>query len=161
MFINSVGSYYGYTGSNGLSEETRRKLIALGIDPSTVTSEAQAKILIEKLLQIYSVQKTKSADSENNITYEADVYAKAKELAKRVGVSFSHSMTTEEILKTISTKINIEAEKEDNNSKYDYSLCKEELAQLEFQFYQLKQHENAMFASMYYSGNVNRMMLGI
>ena len=161
MFINSVGSYYGYVGSNCLSEETRRRLIALGIDPSTVSSEAQAKVLIEKLLQIYAVQKSKSSDGQNNISSEAVVISKARELAKQVGASFSHSMSTEEILKAISTKIDSKPENNINSNKQDYSLCKEELVQLQFEYSQLKQNENAMFASMYYSGNVNRMMLGI
>lgn len=162
MFINSVGAYYGYFGSNCLSEETRRKLIALGIDPSTVASEAQAKALIEKILQIYAVQKSKSADGENSITSEADVYAKARELAQKTNAHFSHSMSIEEIFRAISAKINSQTSNKINNDKeQDYSSCKEELAQLEFEYYQLKQHENKMFESMYYSGNVNRMMLGI
>lgn len=161
MFINSVGSYYGYVGSNCLSEETRRKLIALGIDPSMVSSEAQAKVLIEKLLQIYAVQKSKSCDGQNSISSEAVVISKAMELAKQVGASFSHSMSAEEIFKAISAKIDFESENKVNSSKQDYSLCKEELVELQFEYSQLKQSENAMFASMYYSGNVNRMMLGI
>ena len=51
MAINAmsyIANNYCCSGNALISEETRRKLIALGIDPSTVTSEAQARALIEK-----------------------------------------------------------------------------------------------------------------
>lgn len=54
MSINSIGfqnSYLCISGSS-LSEATKRKLIALGIDPSTVHSESEAKALIEQVLEL-------------------------------------------------------------------------------------------------------------
>lgn len=53
MSINSVGfsnSYICFCGSS-ITEATRRKLIALGIDPSTVSSEAEARAIIERVLE--------------------------------------------------------------------------------------------------------------
>ena len=56
MSINSIGFLGGYFyGNNGLSEETKQKLLALGIDPSTVVSEVQAKILIENIIKILNI----------------------------------------------------------------------------------------------------------
>ena len=54
MSINSIGfsnAYLCFSGSS-LSESTKRKLIALGIDPSTVQSESQAKAIIEQVLEL-------------------------------------------------------------------------------------------------------------
>ena len=59
-FVNS----YIMPCSTVLSEETRRKLIALGIDPSTVKSEAEAKKLIEK------AQKTQPIKVESYPEYD-------------------------------------------------------------------------------------------
>ncbi len=50
MSVNSIG-YFGIFGGGYLSEETKRKLRALGIDPVTVTSESQARILIKEALK--------------------------------------------------------------------------------------------------------------
>ena len=62
MSINSIGtqvnyeSYNSYSTTSSLSEETKRKLLALGIDPKTVTSEAQAQILIENAVKMQKTQ---------------------------------------------------------------------------------------------------------
>jgi len=50
MSVNSIG-YFGIFGGGYLSEETKRKLRALGIDAVTVTSESQARILIREALK--------------------------------------------------------------------------------------------------------------
>lgn len=54
MSINSVSfiNSYSYCAGSPLSEATKRKLIALGIDPSTVHSEAEAKALIDNIVQM-------------------------------------------------------------------------------------------------------------
>ena len=69
MSINSVGNLNGYIRLCGskLSEETRRKLIALGIDPSTVTSEAQAQILIAQLEELKKQAKIQPINTDSNI----------------------------------------------------------------------------------------------
>ena len=68
MSINSVGNLSGYIHLCGskLSEETRRKLIALGIDPSTVASEAQAQILIAQIEEMRKQAKIQPLDSAKN-----------------------------------------------------------------------------------------------
>jgi len=69
MSVNSVGNLSGYIRLCGtiLSEETRRKLIALGIDPSTVASEAQAKILIEQIENMRKQAKIAPLNTSQNI----------------------------------------------------------------------------------------------
>ena len=63
MSINNIGSLSGFIViQDRLSEQTRRKLIALGIDPSTVSSESEALRLIESIERKKEVQKV---DNEN------------------------------------------------------------------------------------------------
>lgn len=50
MSINGIG-FFPIFGGGYLSEETKRKLRALGIDPVNVTSESQAYILIRDALK--------------------------------------------------------------------------------------------------------------
>ena len=53
MSIKSIRFLNNYSGfCSSLSEATRRKLIALGIDPSTVHSESEARALIKNILEL-------------------------------------------------------------------------------------------------------------
>ncbi len=72
MSVNSIGyvNSYNFLCTSTLSEETRRKLIALGIDPSMVTSEAQAKILIEQLENLRKQEKIQPFNSVDNSKQE-------------------------------------------------------------------------------------------
>ena len=108
MSINSIGQLGSYGGggfgSGGISEETRRKLIALGIDPRTVTSEAQAQALIQNAIKI---RKSSNTPLPINVCQgEQELISKAKRLASKMGITVSNTMPVEEILKLISDKIN-------------------------------------------------------
>ena len=49
--IKYLNNYCCFSHSS-ISESTRRKLIALGIDPSTVHSESEAQAIIERILEL-------------------------------------------------------------------------------------------------------------
>lgn len=154
MSINSIGqigSYGGgdFGGSGGISEETRRKLIALGIDPRTVTSEAQAQMLIKNAIKIR--KSAKIPLPVNICPYEQELISKAVNLASKMGIKVSNSTPVEQILKAISDKID----------KGGYDEFKGEFASLEEKFRQVKQNENNVFASMNYNAILNKMMLGL
>lgn len=81
MFINNVSNVSGFLVSTGnsLTEETRRKLLALGIDPTTVCSEAEALILIRKFENKIAVQQTTNeSNSKNTCTAEQDLQEKER-----------------------------------------------------------------------------------
>ena len=153
MSINSIGqlgSYGGGFGSyGGISEETRRKLIALGIDPRTVTSEAQAQILIKNAIQMR--KSAKIPLPVNICPYEQELISKAVNLASKMGIKVSNSTPVEQILKAISDKID----------KGGYDEFKGEFTSLEEKFRQVKQNENNVFAAMNYNASINKMMLGL
>ena len=164
MSVNSIGFLGGYYYNNsGLSEETKQKLIALGIEPSTVVSEAQAKVLIENILKIQNVDKSKSVKTSNSCTSECEIISRTKLLAKKVGVSISENMKVEEMLGAISAAINKKLSQPNQNKENLTNLKNymQELSSLQNEFSVVKQNENAMFASMNFSANINKMMLGL
>ena len=91
--------------NNTLSAATKQKLEALGIDPSSVTSEAQAQALIS---QAEATQHQQNANSENNgggNSSEQELMSEAKSLATAVGASVSSDDTLDDIISNIDTKI--------------------------------------------------------
>ncbi|MDE6138127.1 MAG: hypothetical protein K2F57_01495, partial [Candidatus Gastranaerophilales bacterium] len=67
MSINSIGNLSGFIViQDRLSEQTRRKLIALGIDPSTVSSESEALRLIDSIEKRKAVQKVDNDSNSKN-----------------------------------------------------------------------------------------------
>lgn len=76
MSVNNISNFSGFyicTGS-GLKEETKRKLLSLGIDPSTVQTEAQAQRIIENAEQLKKIQKLDNESlSKNKCTDEEDI----------------------------------------------------------------------------------------
>lgn len=162
MSINSIGFLGGYFhGNTGLSEETKQKLLALGIDPSTVVSEVQAKILIENMIKMQSVEKTASSKTSNLCTSECELISKTKILAKKIGLS--DNMKLEEMFLTISAAINKKLSQPDikNETLKSVRIYHQELSSLQDEFSIIKQNENAMFASMNFNANMNKMMLGL
>ena len=152
MSINSIGqigSYGGGLGGGGISEETRRKLIALGIDPRTVTSEAQAQALIQNAIKI---RKSAKIPLPVNVCQgEQEIISKAKTLAAKMGLVVSGATPLEQILKAISDKI--------DSGNYDEH--KAEFASLQQAYQTVRQNRNAVFASMNYNASLNKMMLGL
>lgn len=63
MSINGIGAF-GLFGPVYLSEETIRKLRALGIDPKTVTSESQARFLIKEASKRQKVEETQTFEQK-------------------------------------------------------------------------------------------------
>jgi hypothetical protein len=77
MSVNSIG-YFGIFGGGYISEETKRKLRALGIDPVNVTSESQAQILIrdalrkQKLTEVETFEQKMITESESELHKNQD-----------------------------------------------------------------------------------------
>lgn len=151
MSINSIGQIGSYGGDSfgGISEETRRKLIALGIDPRTVTSEAQAQILIKNAIKM---RKSAKIPLPVNVCQgEQELISRAKTLASKMGIKVSGTTAPQQILKAISDKID----------RGGYDEFKPEFASLKEAFAKVKKTEDDVFASMNYNAILNKMMLGL
>lgn len=164
MSINAIGFNNGYCSSvSSLSEETRRKLLALGIDPSAVMSEAQAQMLIAQLQSSQKINQTIEISSVNNNLGEQELISRAKNLAGKIGVSIPQGTPLGEILQILGAKIDaLTAECENDENKITkVKSYQNELSDLISQFTLVQQNENAMFASMNYNADMNKMMLGL
>ena len=144
-----------------LSEETIRKLRRLGIEPSTVTSEAQAQALITKLEQkLEQVHKTANSNNAQQATSsEAEMIAKAKALAAQVGVSVSSSESLSDIFSKISKKL--ESITKGGDSLKEVKGYKSELSSLEDEYSTIQQSQNSMYSAMNYTANMNKYILGL
>lgn len=164
MSINSVSFSFGNVAGTHLSEETKKKLIALGIDPSTVTSEAQAKALITNAeIKQQTVSKSKKTESKTVCTSESEVMTKAKQLAQKAGIKISSTSTIDSILQDLSDKINSLPEKssEDKISENKKEQYKNELDTIQNEYNAIKQTQNSVYTMLNMTANVNKYMLGL
>lgn len=158
---SASNSFFGCVSGSRLSEETIRKLRRLGIEPSTVTSEAQAQALITKLEQkLEQVHKTANSNNAQQATSsEAEMIAKAKALAAQVGVSVSSSESLLDIFSKISKKL--ESITKGGDSLKEVKGYKSELSSLEDEYSTIQQSQNSMYSAMNYTANMNKYILGL
>lgn len=158
---SASNSFFGCVSGSRLSEETIRKLRRLGIEPSTVTSEAQAQALITKLEQkLEQVHKTANSNNAQQATSsEAEMIAKAKALATQVGVSVSPSESLSDIFSKISKKL--ESITKGGDSLKEVKGYKSELSSLEDEYSTIQQSQNSMYSAMNYTANMNKYILGL
>lgn len=158
---SASNSFFGCVSGSRLSEETIRKLRRLGIEPSTVTSEAQAQALITKLEQkLEQVHKTaNSSNAQQATSSEAEMVAKAKALAAQVGVSVSSSESLSDIFSKISKKL--ESITKGGDSLKEVKGYKSELSSLEDEYSTIQQSQNSMYSAMNYTANMNKYILGL
>lgn len=172
MAINAVSysNNYACSGASLISEETRRKLLALGIDPSMATSESQAKTLIEKAQkttqtnqsQTGQTVQTSEAQSTGEESSERELISKAKSLGSKMGLSFSDNATLDEMLSEISSKISEVLNSNGNESeKSQYMQYNTELGMIKEGYSVVKQNENNVLMSMNYSADINKVLLGL
>ena len=158
---SASNSFFGCVSGSRLSEETIRKLRRLGIEPSTVTSEAQAQALITKLEQkLEQVHKTANSNNAQQATSsEAEMIAKAKALAAQVGVSVSSSESLSDIFSKISKKL--ESITKGGDSLKEVKGYKSELSSLEDEYSTIQQSQNSMYSAMNYTASMNKYILGL
>lgn len=158
---SASNSFFGCVSGSRLSEETIRKLRRFGIEPSTVTSEAQAQALITKLEQkLEQVHKTaNSSNAQQATSSEAEMIAKAKALAAQVGVSVSSSESLSDIFSKISKKL--ESITKGGDSLKEVKGYKSELSSLEDEYSTIQQSQNSMYSAMNYTANMNKYILGL
>lgn len=106
--INSVSSTTITTKTteqeSELSAATKAQLEAIGIDPSTVSSESQAQALIANA---NGASFKSMLGGQNKTNSSDDTYLReAKSLASSIGVTYSSSDSIEDILSNISSKLN-------------------------------------------------------
>jgi len=152
MTINGVSTFSTacYSGTSVISEETRRQLIALGIDPSTVTSEAQAKQLIAAAKQKVA-ETTNDSSSKSTCSSELELLSRVKNFANKIGVKLSFTQTLKEMIDELTSKVQ-ELKSTEDTAEFDG--IKNEYAVIE-------NSQNAMYTAMNVTANINKFMLGL
>ena len=158
MSIGAIGSnFISLEPCVRLSSQTRQAVIALGINPNSVSSEEEAKALIQKILT-ERVQLAKPNKADKNCCAQSEIISKAKTLAALVGVVITESMSVEKMFEIIEEKIK-ELEKSPNGK--DVSAYRKELEVLKEEYAAIKSNESAMYASMNFTADMNRLLHGI
>ena len=147
--------------NNTLSAATKQKLEALGIDPSSVTSEAQAQALIS---QAEATQHQQNANSENNgggNSSEQELMSEAKSLATAVGASVSSDDTLDDIINNIDTKIQAMLNSGDENQFKLAQGYQSQLASLSERADTVTSTQNNIFNAMNMVSVSNKYALGL
>ncbi len=147
--------------NNTLSAATKQKLEALGIDPSSVTSEAQAQALIS---QAEATQHQQNANSENNgggNSSEQELMSEAKSLATAVGASVSSDDTLDDIISNIDTKIQAMLNSGDENQFKLAQGYQSQLANLSERADTVTSTQNNIFNAMNMVSVSNKYALGL
>ena len=165
----------GLTGTNNteiqktalISNSTKQQLMALGIDPSSVTSESQAQSIIiakksEKTFQDALAIKTEPKVEETD-TSETSLISEAKGLAEQLGVSVSSEDTFDEITANIHYAIQEFMNKSANDPQamqraQNYMV---QLSQLNSNYSNVSTTNTNMYAAMNYQAASTRYMLGL
>lgn len=164
MSINGVSSFggYGILGQHSrLSESTIRKLQALGIDPTTVSSEAQAQTLINAVLQKQQVQKTTNeSNSKNTCSSETELISRAKNLASQMGVKISTQDTLTEIINKLTSQLSSLSGQNNGNTK-ELQQYQAEISSIQNKFSSVIQNQNSMYVALNLTANLNKFTLGL
>lgn len=166
MPINNVSSisYFGVSQSapNGLSEETKRKLQALGIDPTTVSSETEAQALIATAKQKIEQTKNESSSQNTCCSSECELISRAKNLAEKIGLQTSNNDSLRNLIDKISTKLSLISNKtQDEQTTDKISNYQNELTSIENEYSQINNNQNSLLTAMNLTANMNKFFLGL
>lgn len=103
---NSVASSSSNSSSAAkISDETKKKLEALGLDPSKYTSEAAAQAAITEAQQKAQQAQQAQAKPQSNGTSMETIEDSVKNLASKMGVPVGNNDKVDDILGNLSDKI--------------------------------------------------------
>ena len=168
MELNALSYINGYHSFEQalISEATRQKLIALGIDPSLVTSESQAKTLIEKVEQSRKTERVEDMKSDDNSANASNseqvLICRAKDLANKMGIHLTKDLSLDEILTIIAKEIEMVINSDiGEGTKAKYIEYNAELKSIKDEYSVVQNNEKTVMTSMNYAAQINKMILGL
>lgn len=146
-----------------LSEETRRKLLELGIDPSTVTSESHAQMLIRQAEAKKIQNHNQQASSKSSCSSEYQLISNAKALAKKMGIKNTDGKTLSELVATVTDKITLQTKIYGENSQQvkDLNAVKASLEELKEEFSRIDKNREFVYSNLDMVANINKYYLGL
>lgn len=147
--------------SDELSTSTKMKLEALGIDPSSVTSEAQAQQLIAQAEATKHQNNSGQQQEKGGNTSEQALISEAKELAAKVGVSVSTDDTLDDITSNIADQIQVMMDSGDPSKVKTAQKYQSELAAISDQADSISSTQQNIFNAMNMISVSNKYALGL
>ena len=147
----SVSSGSMIKSSSVLSDDIIDKLKELNIDVSKVSSETEAKRLIDEAEEEQTEAASEQTDAEI-------LYDDIKSLGRKLGLEFTQNENIQDIFDEISLTLD---EFEENSYNSNFNIIRSELDILKREFKFLYSGDSSMLSAMDILSNNNRAVLGI
>lgn len=161
---NKVSTLMSSSSSSeqSLTDTTKKKLEALGLDTSNIQTETQGQQKLQEAQQSQSQQQNQG-QSQNNNSSQTDLISEAKSLAGKVGASISDTDSIDDMISKLSTKISaIKTDAGEDNTKLQQAQqYQSELDSLQNQYTQSQQLQSMLAGSMNAMANANKISLGL
>lgn len=162
--ISSINSLQAGTISTYKTEElsstTKLKLEALGIDPSTVTTEAQAQTLIAQA-EAAKQQNNAGQQQQGGNSSEQELLSEAKNLATEVGVTVSSNDSLDDIIDNISKEIQVMLNSGDQSKVSSAQSYQAQLASISGRAEAIQSTQQNIFNAMDMISVSNKYALGL
>lgn len=149
-----------YKTQEELSSSTKLKLEALGIDPTTVTSEAQAQTLIAQAEATKQQQNAGQQQGGGNSS-EQELLSEAKSLASKVGVTVSSNDTLDDIIDNISAQLQVMLNSGDQSKISQAQSLQTQLANISDRADSIQSTQQNIFNAMDMVSISNKYALGL
>lgn len=143
-----------------LSSTTKLKLEALGIDPSTVTTEAQAHTLIAQA-EAAKQQNNAGQQQQGGNSSEQELLSEAKNLATEVGVTVSSNDSLDDIVDNISKEIQVMLNSGDQSKISSAQSYQAQLASISGRAEAIQSTQQNIFNAMDMISVSNKYALGL
>lgn len=143
-----------------LSSTTKLKLEALGIDPSTVTTEAQAQTLIAQA-EAAKQQNNARQQQQGGNSSEQELLSEAKNLATEVGVTVSSNDSLDDIVDNISKEIQVMLNSGDQSKISSAQSYQAQLASISGRAETIQSTQQNIFNAMDMISVSNKYALGL
>ena len=143
-----------------LSSTTKLKLEALGIDPSTVTTEAQAQTLIAQA-EAAKQQNNAGQQQPGGNSSEQELLSEAKNLATEVGVTVSSNDSLDDIVDNISKEIQVMLNSGDQSKISSAQSYQAQLASISGRAEAIQSTQQNIFNAMDMISVSNKYALGL
>lgn len=143
-----------------LSSTTKLKLEALGIDPSTVTTEAQAQTLIAQA-EAAKQQNNAGQQQQGGNSSEQELLSEAKNLATEVGVTVSSNDSLDDIVDNISKEIQVMLNSGDQSKVSSAQSYQAQLASISGRAEAIQSTQQNIFNAMDMISVSNKYALGL
>ena len=137
-----------------LSKGTIAELKELGINISSISSEAQARRIIEEKTNAKEI----ATESQQNSDKFANIYQRLKTLCMKLDISFSSGEKIENVLSKIQAKISLF---ERNNNNANISAIRAEYDSIKYSYETIAISEAASYTGLDILGFTNKAVMNI